>query len=376
MGDLRKRVCDLLRALIDQGRTRVLVAPQRAASGYWFGGGSLAQDEEGQVWLTGRYRNYGDSRTGLQAGERGLMCALLVSVDGGRTYEQVRSWSKADLSRPGAEVLSIEGTALHRRADGVWELYVSSEKALPYPEDLRAFQKPGTGVWTIDRMTGSSPASLDPATLSPVLAGTAQPAYLHVKDPVLFARGNGATALIFSSHPFCWSSSNTGLALRERVDGPFVVQSWEVVSRGPAWDVAATRITDRMALPALGVLVGQGTRSVYFYDGAECLRAHDENPLAHVRPRGFSCEELGGAFLGSDAAFPAMERLSDLQPMFVSPWGTGCSRYVSTLVTEDRILAVWQQGQADGSQPLVGHQLPMERAAAILAGADAEGGGA
>ena len=46
--------------------------------------------------------------------------------------------------------------------------------------------------------------------------------------------------------------------------------------------------------------------------------------------------------------------------------GTGCSRYVSTLDTGDGVLATWQQGQEDRSQPLVGHFLPMEQVAALL----------
>jgi hypothetical protein len=62
-----------------------------------------------------------------------------------------------------------------------------------------------------------------------------------------------------------------------------------------------------------------------------------------------------------------MERLSRLEPLFVSPWGTGCSRYVHTLVTEAGILATWQQSQVDGSQPLVGHWLAMDEVERILA---------
>ena len=50
------------------------------------------------------------------------------------------------------------------------------------------------------------------------------------------------------------------------------------------------------------------------------------------------------------------------------PLGDGCSRYVSTLVTGDGILAVWEQGQADGSQPLVGRSMPMEQVEQILGG--------
>jgi len=174
--------------------------------------------------------------------------------------------------------------------------------------------------------------------------------------------------MIFCSHPFCWSSTNTGLAVREPGEAAFEVRAWEVVSRGATWDVAATRITDRMPVAQVGCFAGQRPCAVYFYDGAECLRSHEENSLARSRPRGYSCEEIGGAFWGGDGVFPAMRRLSPLRPMFVSPWGTGCSRYVSTLVTGEGILAAWEQGQADGSQPLVGHFLPMEQVEQILSG--------
>lgn len=355
----------LMEKLIDQHAARVKVPPYRRAPGFWFGGGCLAQGDAGRIWLSGRYRNYGDSRTGLQAGERGIECALFCSDDGGQQFEKVASWSKSDLSRPGREVLSIEGTALHRRGDGTWELFVSSEKALDYPDPLSGYQKPGTGVWTIDCMTGPSPEALDPETLAPVLENMERPAYLHLKDPVVFDL-DGDTVMIFCSHPFSWSSTNTGLAVRAG-QGPFVVRAWEMVGRGATWDVAATRVTDRLPVPALGCMAGkQG--AIYFYDGAECLRLHDESPLARRRPRGYSCEEIGGAFWGLDADFPALVRLSPLQPLFFSPWGTGCSRYINTLVTPAGILAVWQQGQEDGSQPLVGHFLPMDEVESILRG--------
>jgi hypothetical protein len=46
--------------------------------------------------------------------------------------------------------------------------------------------------------------------------------------------------------------------------------------------------------------------------------------------------------------------------------GTGCSRYVATLVTDAGIFANWQQSQDDLSQPLVGNFLPMDRVIEIL----------
>lgn len=368
MSDTEERICALLRALVDQEAAQVIVSPHQDALGFWFGGGNVVEGEDGTLWLSGRYRDYGDSRTGLEAGTRGLECVVLRSGDRGKTFEQVARWSKADLSCEGREVLSIEGTALHRTAEGEWELYVSSEKRIAYPAPLIDYQKPGTGVWSIDRMVGNDPDALDAATLSPVLETRAQPGYLHVKDPVVFDVAGGRTAMIFCSHPFSWSSSNTGLAVRERSESRYRVERWEMVSRGPVWDVAATRITDRVLLPQLGVLAGAELVAVHFYDGAECLRAHEENPLAHHRPRGYSCEELGGAFWGDATLDASLVRLSRLQPMFVSPWGTGCSRYVHTIVTNWGILATWQQGQPDGSQPLVARALGMDEVERILEG--------
>ena len=96
------------------------------------------------------------------------------------------------------------------------------------------------------------------------------------------------------------------------------------------------------------------------------MRSHQENLQAVNRPRGYSCEEIGGAFIGKAANFPEMERISLLEPLFQSPWGTGSSRYIDCLTTKQGILATWQQSQPDGSQPLVKHFLPMEKVEEIL----------
>jgi hypothetical protein len=374
----RELLLDLLQALIDQQSAHILVLPYRNAPGFWFGGGNMVQDASGVIWLCGRYRNYGDSRTGLVAGERGLECALFRSDDRGGSFQKVCSWTKADLSRhsDGAEVLSIEGTALHRLPNGTWELFISSEKALSYPHPLQEHQKPGTGIWTIERMalpSGQSggPETLDPATLTPVLDALDRPEYLHVKDPVVYDGPDGQTFMIFCSHPFSWTSTNNGLAMRKRGTNVFDVQAWEMAPRGPTWDVAVTRITDRLPLPQVGLLADLPPCSIYFYDGAECIHDHGRGSGGTRRPRGYSCEEIGGAFLGweeGDTGLPRLERLSRLAPLFVSPWGTGCSRYVSSLVIQDGILVAWEQAQEDGSQPLVGHFLPMEDVARRLSG--------
>lgn len=365
-----QRACllKLLTELVNQEQAQILIPTYQTSAGFWFGGGKLVQDASGTIWLSGRYRNYGDSRTGLEAGTRGMECAIFRSDDGGHTFTKVQSWSKADLSYPDQRVISIEGTALHQLPDRTWECFISSEKTIDYPAPWQAYQKPGTGIWTIDRITGNSPDNLDPSTLEPVLNALDHPAYLHVKDPYIFDVSDGAAMLIFSNHPFTWASSNTGLAVRPSDSQRFSVQHWELVSRSVAWDVAATRITTRLPIPQIGCFADVPPCSVYFYDGAECMRPHDDNPRGRIRPRGYSCEELGGVFFGWDAAFPEMQRLSLLEPFYISPWGTGTSRYVDTLTTKEGVIAIWQQSQQDFSQPLVGHSLATEDIRRILEG--------
>lgn len=358
----------LLSELINQKQAHILIPAYQAKPGFWFGGGKLVRDSKGTIWLSGRYRNYGDSRTGVEAGQRGLECAIFRSDDRGQTFTKVHSWSKTDLFYQDKKVLSIEGTALHQLPDRTWELFISTEKDISYPEGFTQYQKPGTGVWTIDRISGSSPVTLDPSTLESILENQDYPALLHVKDPAVFDAPDGSTVLLFSDHPVTWASGNTGLAMRGRGEKQFHVQDWDFVPRGSAWDIAVTRLTDRMSIPQIGCFADVPACSIFFYDGAECVRQHEENPRAHKRPRGYSCEEIGGALFGWDDGFPELERLSLIEPFFVSPWGTGCSRYVASLITEDGILATWQQSREDLSQPLVSHFLPMDDVRRILRG--------
>jgi len=368
-GNQREKLRDLLSALIDQRAARVIIPPYENAPGFWFGGGNIVKDAQGTLWLVGRYRNSGDSTKGLGSGERGLELALFASKNNGETFEKVTSWSKQDFRHDEAEVISIisiEGAALYLAPQGGCELLVSTEKRLEYPENVRKYQKPGTGIWSIDRIKSSSIETLDPITIEPIFTRTPPLQYLHVKDPVVFSREKGETVLIFCSHPFSWTSSNSGYVVRPSNADNFALVSWEMTHRGTVWDVAGTRITGRMPVPRVGCFADQPPCSVYFYDGLECVRPLDQHPQAVARPRGYSCEELGGAFIGQDDAFPEMERLSLLEPLFVSPYGTGCSRYVDTFVDSDGILATWQQAQEDGSQPLVANKLDMDEITRIL----------
>lgn len=362
---LRERLIQFSRALIDQESARVIVEPQQRASGFWFGGGNMIQAEDGALYVVGRYRNAGDSRTGIAAGTRGLELAIFRSTDGGQSFQKAVSWDKAALNSPDGEVLSIEGSCLRQTDTGV-ELFVSTEKSgIAYPDPIRDFLKPGAGVWTIDALRASDMASLVTSDVQPVLSSR-QPEHLHVKDPFFWSTQTG-DRLGFCTHPFGWSSSNTGVADLPDDSGPATSVQQEVFRRGTTWDVAMTRGTCVLPVPSVGEFASEDYRLLY-YCGGECLRPLDEHNTAVKRPRGYSCEEIGGVACYANDDLTTVVRLSNLLPLFISPWGTGCSRYVDVLATKDGFYASWQQSQDDLSQPLVLNFLPRDQAEAILVG--------
>jgi len=343
--------------LIDQERAKIAVEPQSRSSGFWFGGGNMAMDPNGALWLIGRYRNHGDSRTGLHMGERGLELAIFCSSDQGATFEKVLSFEKSRLDTGDRHVLSIEGAAIRFTQSGV-EVFVSTEKSgIGYPNEIKNFLKPGTGVWTIEVLRAATVQQLSDANPETILE-TSDPRFLHIKDPFL-AEHQGQEHLLFCSHPFCWTSSNTGRIpiTNDALDTSGL--SFDFFPRGFTWDVAMTRGTCVLPLPRVGEFADQEV-SLFFYDGGECVRNLEEHESAIKRPRGYSCEELGGLAYCLDGDLNHPTRISSLAPSFVSPWGTGCSRYVDVLDAGDFYYATWQQSQKDFSQPLVLNQVPKQ----------------
>ena len=364
----QEKLVNLATALVDQDQARILVEPQDRSTGFWFGGGNVVQDRDGSILICGRYRNFGDSRTGVGAGARGLELAIFRAPSVDAPFEKIKSFTKADLTCNGRGVVSIEGVALHLMPEGGIELFISTEKDTGYPERLASYQKPGTGVWSIDRIHADSVENLSPDNIEEIVpSGWDEPEYLHCKDPVVTDLPNGDLALIYCVHPFSWSSSGTACMVRKAGTDTYEKVSGDMLRRGPVWDIAAARVTDRLPIPAIGAFADHPAVSLYAYDSCECLRQLDENPRAVSRPRGWSCEEIGGVAAGLDSEFPEMKSLTVEEPIFVSPHGTGCSRYVATLVLEDGIFVNWQQSQDDLCQPLVGHFLPMDRVREILA---------
>jgi hypothetical protein len=363
----KERLFSFGRALIDQERARVIVPPVRPASGFWFGGGNLVAGQDRTLYLAGRYRAYGDSRTGLGVGERGFELAIFESRDRGGTFTKVLSFSKRDLSPAGRRVLSIEGSALRLTGDGA-TLFVSSEKAgVEYPGELRGFRKPGTGVWTIDCMEADSIQGLREAEVRPLLQSS-DPRFLHVKDPFLCVRTNGDLILGFCTHPYNWTSSNSAYMVIRGRGETFGLPIYDYFRRGFTWDVAISRITCFLRVPRVGRFRETDPIVLAFYDGGESMRNLDEHAQAVQRPRGYSCEEIGGLAWAREGDLSTIERLSVNLPAFVSPLGTGCSRYVDVLETEEGFYATWQQSQPDLSQPLVMNFLRREEAEEILGG--------
>ncbi len=335
--------------LVDQHTAKVIIRPQQNASGFWFGGGNMIE-QNGVLYLSGRYRNFGDSRMGLGKGERGLELAIFRSHNRGQSWHKIISFSKKDLSLPNKDVLSIEGTALHVFEGGV-ELFISTEKAYnPLPDSLKKFQKQGTGNWSVEHIAAPTVEELSTTDIETVLE-TSDPRYVHVKDPFIFEPRRGSLVVLCCTHPFNWSSSNTAYFVRSP-DGIFSKCSWDFLPRGTTWDVAIRRGTALLRIPRVGCFKSIDV-SLFFYDGGESLRNLDEHRMAVQRPRGYSCEELGGIGYITNDVLESFESLSPYLPEFCSPWGSGCSRYVDALAAHDGIYVTWQQSQSDFSQPLV-----------------------
>ena len=362
---LERKLTRLGSALIDTKRAKTVIEPNQEDDGFWFGSGNAVRDpHDGSLLLIGRYRDAGDSRIGLTQGARGRELAVFRSFDHGSSFEKICSWDKSDLYC-GSTVLSIEGSALHVTKRKV-DVLVSTEKVRTYPNPLRDFQKPGTGIWSIDRFSATRVEKLAPQERITPLLTSVDPAYLHVKDPSISGGfQNGRTLLTYCAHPYTWSSSTSGFGTWSGDD--LNATNPDFFPRGSTWDVAATRITCRLAVPRVGAFANQPALSLYFYDGAECLHPLDSHEKGVARARGYSCEELGGLAYGFDRDFPQLHRLSRLVPLFVSPQGTGSNRYASVLAEENGdLFATWERSSKTRSQPLVSHRLSAARIKRLL----------
>ena len=91
------------------------------------------------------------------------------------------------------------------------------------------------------------------------------------------------------------------------------------------------------------------------------MKGYGPTGVSYFYSRGNLIDDLANGILICEEDFPEIISFSEDFPAFISPHGTGCSRYVSTLQTNEGILATWQQSQKDESQPLVANFLSNER---------------
>jgi hypothetical protein len=94
------------------------------------------------------------------------------------------------------------------------------------------------------------------------------PNALHLKDPVAFRINPNRTELVFCNHSFSWSSSHSGLSQKVDIDNEYTFVDHNILSCGNSWDVACSRITERLAVPKVGEFSHLPSLSLYFYDGA------------------------------------------------------------------------------------------------------------
>jgi len=364
LSSAQKTKCiNFAQALINQNKARMLIEPNQPKDGYWFGGGNMIADEDDNFYLIGRYRDAGDSRTGTSLGERGLELALFKSQDCGRSFKKVLSFSKKELEHNNNKVVSIEGSAL-RFAKNKVELFVSTEKkGIPYPKGLEKYKKSGTGVWTIDHLEADSIEDLKSAPIRTIISSQ-DPRWLHPKDPFFLEQNNGDLLLGFVTHPYNWSSYNAGYTIRSSSDHSFANPVFDFFPRGFTWDVVMTRLTHWLPVPRVGIFTDLPPLLLLFYDGGETV--HRPKNYSTENARGYGCEEVGGLAVSLRDDLHQIERLSINLPLFLSPKGTGSSRYIDIMERPEGYYATWQQSQNDLSQPLVMNFLSREEALDIL----------
>jgi len=110
----------------------------------------------------------------------------------------------------------------------------------------------------------------------------------------------------------------SGYAVRKKGNSAFGPQNNSFFSRGFCWDVGITRGTALLRVPEVGSFTGEKA-SLFFYDGGEAMRSYEQHANAVVRPRGHSCEELGGVAFITGEEMNTVEKLSLELPAFVSP---------------------------------------------------------
>ncbi|MCM8832324.1 MAG: hypothetical protein NC816_00145 [Candidatus Omnitrophica bacterium] len=95
MEKIEEKLIELAKIIVNNQKAKIIIEPYKREKGYWFGGGKIRKDKEKRLIITGRYRNFGDSRYGTGLGERGLELAIFISEDDGKKFKKIKSFTKS-----------------------------------------------------------------------------------------------------------------------------------------------------------------------------------------------------------------------------------------------------------------------------------------
>jgi len=308
----------------DPAEATVIRQPPGEGRGYWAGAPGVTFDAAvGQFYLVYRLRR----PRGVHP-DRGAEIRIAASRDG-IAFEDIWSATKDKLG-----TTSIERSALVRRSESQWRLYVS-------------FVDPADGRWMIGLVEADAPDGFDLTTLRPVLTA-ADTGAEGVKDPFIF-RLAGLDHMVLS---YAARDSLTGVrkASPEEMHGTHdvyntgLIQSasglatsadglawrWEGPILTPAkgaWDAYAARI---------GTLWYESPVWLAFYDGSADVSENYE-------------ERCGLAYSFDLRTF---HRATPDGPLFHAPHGAGAIRYFDVLPLSDATYVYYEMARPDGSHDL------------------------
>lgn len=303
----------------DPAAGTVVRQPPGEGPGYWAGApGATFDADTGQFYLVYRLRR----PRGVHP-DRGAEVHIAAGRDG-VVFDDVWSATKDQL-----DTTSIERSALVRRPEGGWRLYIS-------------FVDPADSRWMIGLVEADRPDAFDLTTLRPVLKA-ADVGAEGVKDPFLFRvaglehmvvsfatkQGAATAEAMHGTH----DAYNTGLiqsasGLATSSDG--VAWQWEGPILTPAegaWDAYAARI---------GTLWYQSPVWLAPYDGSADVSENYE-------------ERCGLAYSSDLRTF---HRVTRDGPLFHTPHGSGAIRYFDVLALPDATHVYYEMARPDGSHDL------------------------
>ena len=276
--------------------------------GYWAGGPSAVQDDDGTTWLAYRLRRP------LGAG-RGYANVIARSEDG-VNFETVTVLAREEFACD-----SLERPALVRAGPGAWHLYVSCAT-------------PGTRHWRVDVLVADHPASFSTRSATTVFAGDDS---VGVKDPVVKVL-DGTWHVWLCCHPLDLPDDTDRMSTHygTSTDG----LTWQLHGAALAgtpgtWDQRGARVAD---------VVGADGRWLAYYDGRATKEENAEERT------GVAAGAVPGSLVAEDG------------PLGTGPDGRGSLRYVSAVALADGGTRLYYEtSRRDGAHDLRTEYVPPTR---------------